>query len=241
MVLLFLYNYKSIPQILYLFSSPLSSNHWFHFPSPAPHNCSTYNPRPTHLTHPTQHRAPRAQQQVTMENIKSYNVARKYEKRALLIAVNLVAGLSIFFFGYDQGVMGGVNGNRDYARTMGFGDFNSASGIVDVKKPLLQGGIVSNPKIPTLCWACVTYLVSVALDRSLLPSRHSLRLFLRRLVRRSIRSYLNHCRSLHLGYRRRNPSMLRPRRQVDVLRSCPERYWNWYPERHNPCLGHRNR
>ena len=43
-----------------------------------------------------------------MENIASYNVARKYEKRALLILVNLVAGLSIFFFGYDQGVMGGV-------------------------------------------------------------------------------------------------------------------------------------
>lgn len=85
-----------------------------------------------------------------MENISKYNVARKYEKRALLIAVNLVAGLSIFFFGYDQGVMGGVNGNRDYARTMGFGDYSSVTDIVDVKKPLLQGGIVSNFQTPTL-------------------------------------------------------------------------------------------
>ena len=118
-----------------------------------------------------------------MENIKSYNVARRYEKRALLIAVNLVAGLSIFFFGYDQGVMGGVNGNRDYARIMGFGDFNSKTGIVDVHRPLLQGGIVSNPQTPTLFWACVTYVVSVVLDRRLLPSRHPLRLLLRRLVR----------------------------------------------------------
>ena len=176
-----------------------------------------------------------------MENIKSYNVARRYEKRALLIAVNLVAGLSIFFFGYDQGVMGGVNGNRDYARIMGFGDFNPTSGIVDVHKPLLQGGIVSKPKTPTLSQACVTYLVSVALDRSVLSPRHPLRLFPRRLVRRSIRPYLDHCHSLHLGYRRRHPSMLRPKRQVDVLRSCPERYRNWYPERHNPGLGHRNR
>ena len=85
-----------------------------------------------------------------MENIASYNVARKFEKRALLIAINLVAGLSIFFFGYDQGVMGGVNGNRDYARIMGFGDYSSVSGIVEVKKPLLQGGIVSNFRTPSL-------------------------------------------------------------------------------------------
>ena len=176
-----------------------------------------------------------------MENIKSYNVARRYEKRALLIAVNLVAGLSIFFFGYDQGVMGGVNGNRDYARTMGFGDFNPISGIVDVKRPLLQGGIVSNPKTLTQVRACVTYLVSVALDRSVLPPRHPLRLFLGRLVRRSIRSYLNHCRSLRLGYRRRHPSMLRSKRQLDVLRSCLEWYWDRYLERYNPGLGDRNR
>ena len=87
-----------------------------------------------------------------MENIASYNVARKYEKRALLIAINAVAGLSIFFFGYDQGVMGGVNGNRDYAKIMGFGDFNTVTGIVDVKKPLLQGGIVSNSKNTTYVW-----------------------------------------------------------------------------------------
>lgn len=80
-----------------------------------------------------------------MDNIKSYNVARKYEKRSLLILVNMVAGLSIFFFGYDQGVMGGVNGNRNYANIMGFGYFDEATGIVAIQKPLLQGGIVSNP------------------------------------------------------------------------------------------------
>lgn len=71
------------------------------------------------------------------------NVARKLEKRSLLIAINAVAGLSIFFFGYDQGVMGGVNGNRSYAETMGFGTWNADKGLVDVNKPLLQGGIVS--------------------------------------------------------------------------------------------------
>lgn len=79
-----------------------------------------------------------------MDRIASYNVARKYEKRSLLIAINAVAGLSIFFFGYDQGVMGGVNGNRDYARTMGFGVWDEPKGLVDVTRPLLQGGIVNH-------------------------------------------------------------------------------------------------
>jgi len=77
-----------------------------------------------------------------MDRVASYNVARKYEKRSLLIAINAVAGLSIFFFGYDQGVMGGVNGNRNYAQTMGFGDWDESKGLVNVAKPLLQGGIV---------------------------------------------------------------------------------------------------
>ncbi len=79
-----------------------------------------------------------------MDRVASYNVARKYEKRSLLIAINAVAGLSIFFFGYDQGVMGGVNGNRNYARTMGFGDWDESKGLVNVAKPLLQGGIVGH-------------------------------------------------------------------------------------------------
>ena len=77
-----------------------------------------------------------------MDRISTWNVARRYQKRSLLIAINAVAGLSIFFFGYDQGVMGGVNGNRHYASTMGFGTWNEDHGLVDVKKPLLQGGIV---------------------------------------------------------------------------------------------------
>ena len=78
-----------------------------------------------------------------MDRISKFNVARKYEKRSLLILVNAVAGLSIFFFGYDQGVMGGVNTNRDYARTMGFGTWSGTE--VTVHKPLLKGGIVSSP------------------------------------------------------------------------------------------------
>lgn len=95
-----------------------------------------------------------------MDRVASYNVARKYEKRSLLIAINAVAGLSIFFFGYDQGVMGGVNGNRDYARTMGFGDWDGKNGLVNVTRPLLQGGIVRHsPTHENACGEGSSYAV----------------------------------------------------------------------------------
>lgn len=35
-------------------------------------------------------------------SISRYNVANRLSKRSLLIAINCIAGLSIFFFGYDQ-------------------------------------------------------------------------------------------------------------------------------------------
>lgn len=50
-----------------------------------------------------------------MNKISQYNIANRLEKRNLLIAVNCVAGLAIFFFGYDQGMMGSVNVSIDYA------------------------------------------------------------------------------------------------------------------------------
>jgi len=34
--------------------------------------------------------------------MSKYNVAHRLSKRRLLIAINCIAGLSIFFFGYDQ-------------------------------------------------------------------------------------------------------------------------------------------
>lgn len=80
--------------------------------------------------------------------LSKYNVANSLYKRSLLNTVCLVAGLSIFFFGYDQGLMGGVNTTRNYAEVMGFGHWNEAKNIVVVDKPLLQGGIVSVRQIP---------------------------------------------------------------------------------------------
>ena len=44
--------------------------------------------------------------------------------------------------------MGGVNGQRNYAHTMGFGTWNENTGLVDVNKPLVQGGIVAVYYLP---------------------------------------------------------------------------------------------
>lgn len=59
---------------------------------------------------------------LTSHQINDWNVSHRLQKRSLLIAVNCIAGLSIFFFGYDQGVMGGVNTakGRLLNRTTGF-------------------------------------------------------------------------------------------------------------------------
>lgn len=37
-----------------------------------------------------------------MDQLSGFRVAAKYEKKSLLFAINCVAALSIFFFGYDQ-------------------------------------------------------------------------------------------------------------------------------------------
>jgi hypothetical protein len=79
----------------------------------------------------------------TPKYFQDRGVANRLQQRSLLIAVNLVAGLSIFFFGYDQGVMAGVNITRDYVKIMGLGHWNEAEGLVKITEPLKQGGIVS--------------------------------------------------------------------------------------------------
>ncbi|KAL8689193.1 MAG: hypothetical protein Q9218_005077, partial [Villophora microphyllina] len=80
-----------------------------------------------------------------MDLISKHNIVHRLEKRKLLIAINCVAGLAIFFFGYDQGMMGSVNVSIDYGvYRMGFGEIDPASDVAQVKvnNTLLQGGIV---------------------------------------------------------------------------------------------------
>jgi MFS family permease len=77
------------------------------------------------------------------------------EKRSLLIGINCVAALSILFFGYDQGMMAGVNNSKDYIDLMGFGYTEMRDGHPTpvVTDSLLQGGIVSVYYLGTLCGA----------------------------------------------------------------------------------------
>ncbi|KAL1594877.1 hypothetical protein SLS59_008690 [Nothophoma quercina] len=84
-----------------------------------------------------------------MDKIHKLNVVHRYEKRSLLIAINCIAGLSILFFGYDQGMMGGVNTAYDYYTLMSFGH-KGADGEPVVDDALLQGGIVSVYYLGTL-------------------------------------------------------------------------------------------
>ncbi|QPH05525.1 hypothetical protein C2857_003365 [Epichloe festucae Fl1] len=89
------------------------------------------------------------------DTLAKYNVAHKLYKRSLLNTICIVAGISIFFFGYDQGLMGGVNTTRNYAELMGFGHWDEAQQIVVVDKPLLQGGIVAVYYLPGTLVGCL--------------------------------------------------------------------------------------
>ncbi|EON61169.1 hypothetical protein W97_00381 [Coniosporium apollinis CBS 100218] len=90
--------------------------------------------------------------------ITQWNVSHKLQKRKLLIAINALAGLSIFFFGYDQGMMGGVNNAKHYIDLMGFGHTETINGTPHtpvITNTLLQGGIVSVYYLGTLTGALV--------------------------------------------------------------------------------------
>lgn len=86
-----------------------------------------------------------------MDRLPGFNVANFLEKQKLLIAINCVAALSIFFFGYDQGMMGGVNNAKDYIDLMGFGHVDPVTNEPIITDSLLQGGIVSVYYLGTLC------------------------------------------------------------------------------------------
>ncbi|KID76213.1 Sugar transporter STL1 [Metarhizium brunneum] len=87
--------------------------------------------------------------------VAEHNVAHKLYKQTLLNTVCVVAGISIFFFGYDQGLMGGVNTTRNYAELMGFGHWDEQQQLVVVDKPLLQGGIVAVYYLPGTLAGCL--------------------------------------------------------------------------------------
>lgn len=88
----------------------------------------------------------------------------------LVIAVNLVCGLSIFFFGYDQGMMSGVNGTPDYVQVMKLGNvippqYDGDMWNVDITNPTKEGGIVSVYYFGTLVGALIGGYVGDRLGR----------------------------------------------------------------------------
>lgn len=85
-----------------------------------------------------------------------HNVANYLSKGKLLVAVNCVAALSIFFFGYDQGMMSGVNNSKDYIELMELGytvDKNGQKNSPVITDSLRQGGIVAVYYLGTLVGA----------------------------------------------------------------------------------------
>ncbi|KAI1654537.1 general substrate transporter [Daldinia decipiens] len=85
-----------------------------------------------------------------IERLPGTNVANFLEKRQLLVAINCIAALSIFFFGYDQGMMSGVNNSKDYIDLMGLGYVDPDTDEPIITDSLLQGGIVSVYYLGTL-------------------------------------------------------------------------------------------
>ncbi|KAL2206255.1 general substrate transporter [Sarocladium strictum] len=110
-----------------------------------------------------------------------YNVANKLYKKSLLNTVCLVAGVSIFFFGYDQGLMAGVNTAKNYAELMGFGHYDEQTKlymvylmIVQVAVYYLPGTLVGSliggwlgdkyGRITTIGAACIWSICTAALQ-----------------------------------------------------------------------------
>lgn len=97
----------------------------------------------------------------------------------LNIAIQAFSLIAIFFEGYDQGVMGGVNASPDYVREVGIG--NDAGVITNTTK---QGGIVSVVSLP-LDGTCEKWSL---IDTAVLPWCY-LWMFYRRMGCRSYRSH----------------------------------------------------
>lgn len=73
---------------------------------------------------------------------EKYLLENKVKGKKLTHCVVALSALAIFFFGYDQGMMAGVNTSPDYVEKMKYGYFNE-NGDVTVTNSTRQGGIVA--------------------------------------------------------------------------------------------------
>lgn len=128
--------------------------------------------------------------------------------------------------------MGGVNTNRSYASTMGFGYFDESRGQVEVTHPLLQGGIVSRPVTKTKI-ASEAFIPGCGLLSSGCPHR----CLYRRLARRQVWKSQDHRHRICMDHLWRRDANRSAKLRLDVL--CSSLKWNrdWYPVRHHTGLG----
>ncbi|CAE6465991.1 unnamed protein product [Rhizoctonia solani] len=80
---------------------------------------------------------------------KRFSATNRLQGKSLLTAFNAVCCVSIFFFGYDQGMMSGVNNSEDYINTMKYG-YVGEDGTPVVTNSAKQGGIVAVYYLGTL-------------------------------------------------------------------------------------------
>lgn len=73
-----------------------------------------------------------------MKSMKDIKIWRRLTPGQLNVAIHIFSLISIFFEGYDQGVMGGVNSSPRYVTEVGIGTPNGK--VTDTVK---EGGIVS--------------------------------------------------------------------------------------------------
>lgn len=169
------------------------------------------------------------------DQIKKWNVAHALEKRKLLIAINCVAGLSIFFFGYDQGMMGGVNNAQDYIELMGIGHTEIVHGSPTpvITNSLLQGGIVSVYYLGTLVSALVGGWVGDKIGRIRTIALGAAWA----IVGASLQcSAQNHIWMIFGRFSSKNPRI-----STNKASSFDQWLWNWNTKRHRPSLGNRKR
>ncbi|KAI9480590.1 MAG: general substrate transporter [Benjaminiella poitrasii] len=106
--------------------------------------------------------------------MRLFNIYHHFKGHNLVLMINLAAGLSIFFFGYDQGVMSGVNISPDYVSLMGL-ETNEAllGGVVAVYYAgtligALMAGWISDRtgRIKTIVLGCIIGVFGACLQTS---------------------------------------------------------------------------
>lgn len=134
----------------------------------------------------------------------------------LNVAIQAFSLIAIFFEGYDQGVMGGVNAAPRYVEEVGIGlpdgtvtNTTTQGGIVSIVSGFLS---LSNGIPPDMPYIVLSWMYR--------------RLLRRRLGRRSHWPYQWHLHCRHFRSHRRGSPSLHSKSRLHPRRTC--RYWAWH-------------